>query len=251
MSIWDKLITAVAPALAAALLAFLLNFQKPTPPAPVPPTPEQPPAQMPVAPTPKPDTLQAIMRISRPGVGCSATIIGPKRVDGRYWVLTAAHCTQGLNERWTGKLRNGTTVGFVIVARNTTSDWAWGITDANGEQLPFALLAEKTPPVGTPVWHAGYGVDKPGNREDGKVVSGYNSEGQVEFDLSVSSGDSGGGIVIDSDGAVVSAVCCTTGPGQRARVWGCSPESARRGQVVQTNLDEWAPLPIPTRMPNN
>lgn len=216
----------------------------------IPPIEEKPPEKPPEKPGPQPDPLQAIGRGSRPGVGCSFTIMGPRRPDGRYDILTAAHCCDNLREKWTGKLRNGTTLGFTITNINRTSDYAWGVTDSNISELPYALLADASPPNGTKIWHSGFGVHIPGNREDGVMVQQENSDGQIEMRLSVSSGDSGGGIVIDHNGRIVSTVCCTTGLGQPARVWGASPERIRTGRVVMVDLDEWTPLPMPIR-PNN
>lgn len=247
MSARERWITWGLAALAAVLAAIAAGRPITLPPLPVNPAPV-PPDAAPITPAPaQPDPLGAIIRISRPGTGCSATIIGPKRIDGRYWVLSAAHCCRETGERWTGRLRDGRTVGLVVVSIDREPDVAWMLTDVDGHGYPFALLADSTPPVGTRVWHAGYGVDKPANREDGAVTGAENAEGQVEYRLSVSSGDSGGGIIMDGAGRVLSPVCCTTAPGQVARVWGASPERCRRAQTVSVSLDEWIPIPIPTR----
>lgn len=248
----QAILTALLAALAAGLGIRVVPPEQPpivVPPAPppivVPPPPPPPP---PTPPEPKPDTLNAIVRISSGNTGCSATIIGPRRHDGRYWVLTAAHCVSGTNQHWGMRFRDGRSMGAVVVNLNKTSDWAWMLTESNTETLPFAYLNESSPPPGTPIWHAGYGVDKPANREDGVVTDVPNSEGQIRMRLSVSSGDSGGGIAITSDGKIVSCVCCTSGRGQVADVWGASVESIRRGQVAVVDLDEWKPIEIPKRM---
>lgn len=196
-----------------------------------------------------PDPLNAVVRITRPGVGCSATIIGPRRDDGRYWVLTAAHCVTSANERWTAHLRRGGSVGWTVVSLNRAADYAWGVTDTTGMDLPWAELAPDAPPVGTPVWHAGFGTHEPGNREAGRVTAGTNTDGQVELEISVSTGDSGGGVVMDPTGRVIAVVCCTSAPGKRARVLGASPVAARRGQTSLALDDTWAPIPIPTIQP--
>jgi len=129
-----------------------------------------------------------------------------------------------------------------------TSDCAWLVTESN-DTFPFAALAAADPAPGEAVWHHGYGVDKPDNREDGVVVAGANAEGQIEFRLSVSSGDSGGAIALNRNGGVVGAVCCTTARGQVGRVWGCSPTSAARLRVQRTEINEpWTPIEIPLRM---
>lgn len=214
--------------------------QPPTPdPKPQPPAPEE----------PKPDTLNAIVQIGSGRVGCSATVIGPRRPDGRYWVLSAAHCVEGTNQHWSMKFRNGRTAGAIVVNFDRKADYSWMLTESNTDTYPFALLAESSPPPGTPIWHSGFGVDRPGNREDGVVTDVPNTDGQIRMRLSVSSGDSGGGICVTADGRVFSTVCCTSGRGQVADVWGSSTEALRRGQVAQVRIDDWQPLEIPLRMP--
>lgn len=232
-------------AITAIILGIMRNQPITIPP---PPIQSEPPTTPPAAPTPvepQPDPLAAIVRISRTGVGCTATIIGPRRADGRYWALSAAHCTQALGERWTARFRDGRTTGLTTVHRNGTSDFAWMLTDVDTGIFPYAFLADADPRQGEGVWHAGYGVDRPGSREDGTVVASADTDGQIRYRLSVSSGDSGGGIILDSSGRVLSPVCCTTRPGALADVYGASPVACKRGQIISTSLDEWVPFPIP------
>src|SRR5262249_36997558 len=99
-------------------------------------------------------------------------------------------------------------------------------TDLDG--LPYALLARTDPAPGTAVWHNGYGVDKPGNREDGVVTAAPNADGQLQFRLSVSSGDSGSGIFRADTGELVGVVCCTTGLGVNTAMWGGASTTALR-----------------------
>jgi hypothetical protein len=251
LSTWEKILPHVTAILAAALATVGTWQCAPppivTPPA-IPPTDPAPPTPPVKPPEPKPDPLNAIVRIGAPGVGCSATIVGPRRPDGRWWVLTAAHCAKAGGDRWTFKIRDGRVGAFTIVSKNPQADFAWGATDAAGVDYPFALLADATPPVGTKIWHAGFGVDVPANREDGTITGGRDSNGQIRMRMSVSSGDSGGGIVVDADGRIVSNVCCTSGRGQTADVWGASVESMRSGQMETLGLDEWKPIEVPLRM---
>jgi len=201
----------------------------------------------PEKPSPVPNPLAAIGRITFGNAGCTGTIIGPRREDGRQMVLTAAHCVQGQPKKGTMRLRDGRTVGLTVLATDPRSDCAWAVTDATGEEYPFAQLLGATPKVGTKLWHAGYGVDNPGNTETGELLSGPDQNGQVRMRVSVSSGDSGGGICTDPEGYVVSCVCCTSARGQVASVWGASPESIRAlmpGGIVR---EDWQPLAVPIR----
>lgn len=219
------------------------------PPIPIPGPSEPPTSVPPQPPESKPDPLNAIVRIARSGAGCSATIIGPRRADGRYWVLSAAHCCERVGERWQAKFRDGRTTGLVVTALNREADFAWLLTDVDTQIFPYALLAKEDPAPGAKVFHAGFGVHIPGNTETGEVTAGRNSEGQIEFRLSVSSGDSGGGICLTDKGEVVSPVCCTTRLSGVGRVWGASPVVALRGQAVAASVDEWIPTQMPVRVP--
>jgi hypothetical protein len=247
----DRWITWGLMVLASVVAALGARWGIPIPPPPVivqppdgnpPPKPDTPPTE------PAPDALAAIVRISSGNVGCSATVVGPRRPDGRYWVLSAAHCVNATGQRWTAKFRDGRSVGLTVVNFDRTADWSWMVTDGSNVVLPHAMLAERSPSPCTPIWHAGFGVDVPGNRENGQIVSGPDTNGQLRMKLSVSSGDSGGGIVVDADGKIVSCVCCTSGKGQLADVWGSAPERFRAGQRDTVDLDEWKPLDIPMRM---
>lgn len=209
---------------------------------------QPPPIQIP---QPMPNPPGAITRIQFGRSGCSATIIGPRRVDGRWWVLTAAHCIERIGQTGVMKLLDGRTVAVSVVSFHKRSDAAWLQTETRNEEYPYAFLAASSPPVGAAIWHAGYGVDKPGNRELGKVAGLANEDGQLRFILSVSSGDSGGGIVLDERGYVVSCVCCTTERGRvGATTWGASPEAAlaaRPTTFVSDPWPEWTPLEVPIK----
>lgn len=193
----------------------------PVAPLPVPSKPDEPITP----PAAKPDPRNAIVRISARGAGCSATIIGPRRKDGRYDVLTAAHCVRAGGEKWRIEFRDGKTASFTVNATDDTSDCAWGVTDEDIGELPFALLAERSPAIGERVWHSGWGIRVPGNLESGTVIGRRDSRNQIAMRLSVSSGDSGGGIAQHSDGRIVSVVCCTVGRGFDVETNGASVEA--------------------------
>lgn len=240
---WRDILSAIV-IIAGTLLGLQVIPPAGVPVPPVPPAMPDPPGP----PERKPDPLAAIARISSSGTGCSATVIGPRRSDGRWWVLTAAHCVKGKGQRWTMKFRDGRTEAATVASFDRKADWAMMITESNSAaDLPFALLAEKTPPPGTRIWHSGFGVHIPGNREDGEVTGGRDSNGQIRMKLSVSSGDSGGGIVVDKDGFIVSCVCCTSRRGARADVWGAAPESIRQGLREGVDLWDWEPMEIPMK----
>jgi hypothetical protein len=139
---------------------------------------------VPPKPDPKPpgdgklDPVGALGRIRFGNAGCTATVIGPRRPDGRWDVLTAAHCVSGVGARGTLTLKDGRSFGIRVVAFHKTPDVAWCVTDDEVKDLPYALIAEANPAVDTPVWHMGFGVDRPGNREDGTVAERENAQGR-------------------------------------------------------------------------
>jgi hypothetical protein len=205
--------------------------------------------QVPPAPEPKTpgkaNAEQAIGKLRFGNAGCTATVIGPKRSDGKWDILTAAHCTGGPGSRGTFALKDGRTLAVKVAARNTEADLTWLVTDAAVDDLPFANLAAKNPTVGTEVWHMGYGIDKPGNRETGKTTGAETSDGQLPMELSVSSGDSGGGIFRADTNELVAVVCCTTERGRKVLMFGGSAERAARMRPAKTDTDAWEPLAIP------
>jgi len=195
---------------------------------------------------PKQKAEDAITRIRFGNAGCTATIMAPVRdEDETIDILTAAHCvTVGAKGKM--YLKDGRELDVVCVTRNAAADVAWLRAARPPGFVPSLSLADDVPPVGTRVWHQGYGIDAPGNREDGTVVTVSADRLKVQFSLSVSPGDSGGGIVTDDDSRVVSPVCCTTAFAKRADVWGGTPAAAAAIRPLRTSasVSDSAKLPI-------
>lgn len=202
---------------------------------------------------PKADAWNALGRIQFGNAGCTATVVYPRRPDGKWDVLTANHCIEhvGIGAKGSMQLRGRPDrLAVRVVARDATSDCAWLVTEsADLGDLPFAYLAEKPADAGVKIWHGGYGVDVPGNREDGSVTRAADGNGQTEMSLSVSSGDSGGGIFRADTDEIISTVCCTTNRGSKARVWGANADSIRklRPKATDTTGDWWTPAEVPIR----
>lgn len=179
----------------------------------------------PAPPTPPTATVQ--LRIA--GSSCTATIIAPRRNDGKWDILTAAHCTGPVGSAARITLKDGRTLAATVTVRDTTADLAWLSTDASElTDLPAARLAANDPTAGVRIWHAGYGVDRPGNRMEGTLLGGPDAAGQLRLRLSVSPGDSGSGIFRVDNGELVAVVCCTLIPGSHSTVWGGAASTARR-----------------------
>lgn len=210
---------------------------------------KKPPTQPPEPKTPKSkaNPEKAIGKIQFGDAGCSATVVAPRRSDGRWDVLTAAHCVSAIGQR--GKLytQDGRALGVSVVSIHENQDLCWLVTDDKIEEMEYAEIASDDPQPKVKIWHKGYGIDKPGNRESGEVVASADSNGQLRFLLSVSSGDSGGGIFREDTGELISAVCCTTQKGAKASVWGGSTTEIRRTRPRGNSREIWTPTPIPER----
>lgn len=206
---------------------------------------------VPPGPTPKAKVEAAIVKLRFGASGCTATIIGPRRLDGRWDVLTASHCTGPVGSRGQVTLGDGRLVNVTVVVRNVNADISWMVLELKDALADYAMLAKNNPDVQTPIWHKGFGVDKPGNREEGVVSSLQDVNGQIKMSLSVSSGDSGGGIFRADTNELVAVVCCTSSMARRGPMWGgCTVKAAQIrpiGLPSEVYFDDVAPLPIPIR----
>lgn len=176
---------------------------------------------------------------------CSATIVGPRNPDGTYRLVSAAHCCTRVGERVRLVMRDGRSFTGEYIAIDRTSDVSVIRSDRVEGFLPFALVADTDPEPNLTIWHAGYGVDRPGNREAGVVTGSVNGAGQIAYRLSVSPGDSGGGIIADSAGHLLSPVCCTTRPGAVGTVYGAAPSRVKKLLAVETSLADLPPIAMP------
>lgn len=181
----------------------------------------------PAPPAPPPsraaDPTSAIGKVQMGNGYCSGTVVTDLDDSGRQFVLSAAHCFSSVGEGCEFRSRGGRVVAGRVVGIDKRSDAAIVLIRPGREPLPWVPLAAKIPVVGSPVYHAGYGFDSPQNREDGTVSGGLTSDGKLQYRLSVSNGDSGGGIIASSSGEVLSPVCCTTRIAGTGDVFGASP----------------------------
>lgn len=211
-----------------ARTTIIVGPEKPTPPT--------------APPGGKADPVQATGKLRFGSAGCTATVIFPRRPDGKWDILTAAHCIGGIGSRGTFTLKDGRTLNVSVVSKDTRPDIAWLVTQDPVENLPYAYLAKDLPAIGTRIWHQGYGVDRPGNRETGTVTASTSSRNQLTMRLSVSSGDSGSGIFREDTGEVVSVVCCTGG----GRTYGGTNLEAQRLRPSNTSIEAVEnPHPVP------
>lgn len=195
---------------------------------------------------PPPDPVLAIGRLVIHGGYCSATVVGTAGPDGRRTLVSAWHCVKGgVGTKCTYYPRGESQLPIpcTVLAVDSAADISILATDVPARQLVGISVAGSTPAVGTVVWHAGYGVDRPGNVESGKVLSVPDGNGQVKYQLSVSPGDSGGGICVTSDGKLLSPVCCTD---FRGNTWAGSPECISRLLAVAVSFPAGIePIPMP------
>lgn len=190
-------------------------------PVPIPPAPEPPPAI--------PDPMNAILKLRLGNSGCTAVTIGGLRDVTGVAAVTAAHCVASIGQQGTVITKDGKTYKVTVIRIDRRSDCAL-LQISTSDVLPFAKIATQLPAQGTGVWHAGYGIDRPGNTENGRVVTPEGQGGQTQFTLSVSSGDSGGPIFNAQTGEVLSVVCCAN----RVNTWGASCLSINRLVGIQS-----------------
>jgi len=223
-----------------ALVVAWLTGAGPVAPPPQPPPPPilPPPTDPPVVPPTAARPLEATVRIRSGSAGCTATVLLERPSPSTYWMLTAAHCVRGgpgsgtaVFEHW-----DKSTVSWTVIRVDAASDLCLALITTD-RQLPGALLADGDPGAGTPVWHQGFGVDRPGSLEKGTVVGGPDRNGQIEYRLSVSSGDSGSGVFRQDTGRWCGAVCCTSGQ----RMWAGGVSAARRLMITADPTDGPAP----------
>jgi len=228
---WEKIWNVTREVIRVLILAGILPITwaslfpatPPITPFPIPIAPDKPPIII----NANPEAATGQLRFGN--AGCTATVMYPRRSDGRWEILTAAHCTGGVGSKGSIKLKDGRTIAVTVAVRDQKCDVSWLVTDdATLTELPYAKLAVGDPAVGVSIWHMGYGVDKPGNKETGAVVRGPDSKGQLEMTLSVSSGDSGSGIFRSDNGELIAVVCCTSSMGRPGSMWGGSATSAAR-----------------------
>lgn len=192
----------------------------------------------PPAPKPTADPEGATVRISVGNSGCTATVCHPRRADGRWELLTAAHCVRGVGSVGTARFKDGKSLPFEVIAYERNYDLAWGVINHTGP-LPAAFVATSRPPAGSAVWHMGYGVHRPGNRETGEV-KGYSSGGSTVYtSLSVSSGDSGSGVFSSDTGELIGVVSGYSG---RTNVSGTAEKATLiRPKPAEQGLVDYGP----------
>jgi len=254
MSRRDHLIQLIGTLIGAILAGYIGSqgipfLPKPAPPADgqVQPGQVQPPAPMP-PPTLKADPIGSRVKLRTSVGGCTGAVVGPQRSDGRYLVVSAAHCVRRVGDTASGTMPGGQQLELTVQSIDTKSDCSWLLTSPQTGTLPFINLATTAPAVGRRVWVAGYGVHAPGVQRWGSVAALPNRDGQVQFRIAVSSGDSGGPIVDDETGELVAVVCCTAAFGQDASVFGAGPAAMLAARPRTLSLDtEWEPVQLPAK----
>lgn len=245
---WRSILAAVI----AAALAVLggRQFPPPAPPTPQPPTVPTPPTPpTPTVPPPAANPLDALGRLVMSGGYCSATPVTPPSKDGKQTLLSAAHCVKSIGEKCQFITRAGRQITVSVIAINRDADASLLTTETLADPLPYLPVADQTPAVNSAVFHAGFGIDKPGNVERGRILQRDTGAGQVMFELSVSPGDSGGGVCVDEGGKVVSPVCCTTNLAAVGQVFGARPEVVQEMLRRPVFFVDVPPMEMPKRMP--
>lgn len=154
-----------------------------------------PPPKRPRLPRDVVDPLGATCRIP----GCSGTLIRLDR-SNKYYLLTAAHCVGRRETKlWHGKDE----YPMRLLEADKKRDIALYLVGYTGYNLPVARLAKTSPKRGDRVWHHGYGTDRPGNIEHGKILEPGSLRQACWYTTSLSPGDSGSGQFLEETGELV------------------------------------------------
>lgn len=241
---WKSLFASVLPTI-MVLIGYLAHAYVPPAMSPAVVPPVVTPPTVPAPPKSAAQPQDAIGKVAMQGGYCSATVVNGQNPDGTYTLVCASHCFKRVGEECSFTLRDGRNAKATCIALDRKPDVSILRTAPVNSQWPFIRVAQRTPDTGSRVLQAGFGIDKPGNTEYGTVLNGPNSDGQVEYHLSVSPGDSGGGICLDSAGQLLSPVCCTTDLGAPGSVWGGSPEQVNRMLANPTAFMDMPPIHMP------
>lgn len=186
-------------------------------------------------------------RISHGNSGCSATVIDRHRDTGAYILVTAAHCVSGERSRVSVHVPSMGTITGYVVAYDRQRDAAVIETTPTDYTLYASRVSTTRRPLGRRVWHIGYGVDRPGNREAGTIIGYDDTSSQYMSDVSVSSGDSGSGVHDADDDTVCGTVCCVVSSGGRR--WTQFTDISVHMRIYSDmvySVDRWNPVDIPT-----
>lgn len=183
-------------------------------------------------------------------IGSSGAAILPRRPDGQWDILGAAHAVGPVGSKATFRDKAGKNHEVVVLAKDKESDVAWLVT-VEKVDLPAVELAKRDSENGLACWHCGAGVDKPANVEYGEVLRGK-AEGvkgyrAAKFNLSVSHGDAGGP-VFDRSGKVIGLVSATLAVEKKSEVYGASVEqilALRQRHSAEPDAGRPAPNPLP------
>lgn len=155
--------------------------------------------------------------------GGSAVVVGPRRKDGKWDVLTAWHCVKTERTK-TMFLRDGRKVELEVSNSDVYLDVTLMSTKSDKlDDLAYVLLADKSPGKGTKVWSCGYGISTKGLRRYGVLNGRDPFRNYLQMTLNVDNGDSGSGlfdeknrligIIVRKAGPIALAVDCDRVPG--------------------------------------
>jgi len=186
----------------------------------------------PPEPTPKEkreNAINSVVKIRTQYSLCSATIVF--QFESQVTLFTAAHCVSRQGQVFDVETRSGVKFQATVAAFDRKSDLAVLLAKYSGK-LPYTPIARGYK-LGEKVFHCGFGRHIPGNVEEGELIS--IGDYQNAYSLSVSPGDSGGGI-FNADGEWMGAVCCTTNLDRVGTVWAGNVYALKR---LWSEFEKW------------
>ena len=139
----------------------------------------------------------------------SGSVVLPQRKDGRWYILTANHCTSKIDSPIEIVFDNKSVIKGKVVAKDSHHDIAWVITDEKDLKLKGAELGDSLPKQSQKVCFFGYGGK---SFRKGKVNNQYliSEDNLVWYDFPAISGDSGCGIFCESSKKIMGVLSCGT-----------------------------------------
>lgn len=158
----------------------------------------------------------AVLQAHASGTG---TNIDDPDDPNRDYVVTANHVVDRTNEPVTITDAEGRKSRGRVIARDKDADLALIQVEPPRPNRTVATIAAAPKPIGTAIYHHAHGMHRPQNLETGTVRTTYRTDGQDTFTLSVSAGDSGGGIFDAETGELVAVIAATTAKNRDAIVF--------------------------------
>ncbi len=144
----------------------------------------------------------------------SACAVAPRRKDGKYDILTAAHLVGSVGNKIEVRTDKGAFFVTTVVSVDPRSDVAWLLTDRSDLVLPMLIMAKVPSRIGGPIQHYGLG--------GGVLRRGFLKRvfgNRLDMHIQAVGGDSGAPVICEVLGEVIGVQSTNANP-RRLDVFG-------------------------------